>query len=288
MKKDDLGNRMKERYEDRTRFFLPRRTYTILRLDGKAFHSLTKGFERPFDKDLMAMMDRTAITLCEQIQGAALAYTQSDEISLILTDFTTPQTEAWMNSNIQKIVSISASIATMAFNKQMLTKGLDDYMTHQFTKGKYYNKSGEIKDAMFDSRVFTIPDRTEVINYLIWRQQDAVRNSIQAAAQSVYSQKQLHGKNTNELQEMLFQKGINWNDYKSGEKRGRAIIKEKYIVGIHNTGTIPTGSKDDPKSVERSRWVALTGTVERNETPTFTADREFLKSRIPLIGENDE
>lgn len=276
---DELGHRMKEQYEDRTRYSLPRRTYTIIRLDGKAFHTLTKGFKRPFDQQLMDMMDKTAIALCEGIQGVTLAYTQSDEISLLLTDFANIQTNAWFDGNIQKIVSISASIATLAFNKEFSRLALENYLLGGFKYNPtFYDKKDEVKQAFFDSRVFTIPDPTEVENYFIWRQADAVRNSIQMAAQSVYSQKELHGKSCGQLQEMLFQKGINWNDYKSGEKRGRAIVKAQYNVEVPDTGI------SGVREVTRNKWISLPGIEASNETPSFTQDRTFLRSRIPLIG----
>ena len=205
-KKDSLGSRMKENYENRTRILLPRRTYTIIRLDGKAFHTYTRGLKRPFDKQLVNDIDETAKFLCENIQGVKLAFVQSDEISLVLTDFDKITTNAWFDGNIQKMVSVSASLATAKFN--------------ELRPGKL---------AFFDSRVFTIPEQSEVINYLIWRQQDTVRNSITAVAQSLYSHKELFKKNTNEMQEMCFQKGVNWNDYDDGLKRGRLILKIDYI-----------------------------------------------------------
>lgn len=212
--KDDLGKRMKSNYEDRTRFYLPRRTFTIIRIDGKAFHSYTRGLNKPFDINLMNDMDTTAIHLCKNIQGCKFAYVQSDEISLLLTDFTEITTDAWFDGNIQKIVSISASLATSHFNYiRMLRYSSTKWIT------TYLN-------ANFDSRVFTIPDKIEVENYFIWRQKDAIRNSISMTAQSLYSHKQLEGKSQSDMQEMCFQKGINWNDMPNGFKRGRTIIKE--------------------------------------------------------------
>lgn len=273
---DLLGERIKNQYEDRTRYSLPRRTYTLIRIDGKAFHTFARGFKRPFDHELMELMDKTAAYLCTNIQGAVVGYVQSDEISILLSDFTTPQTDAWFDGNIQKMVSVSASMATAAFNKQLSEK-----QSQAAPETKFFDKSGNGKIALFDSRVFTVPDHSEVENYFIWRQADAVRNSIQSAAQSVYSQKQLHGKNTSELQELLFQKGINWNDYLSGEKRGRAIVKEQYLkIDLETTG--PKAALK--QSALRTRWVPLTG-KDGNETPIFTADKTFLRSRIPLMGE---
>lgn len=251
--KDELGERMKENYEHRTRIMLPRRTYTVIRLDGKAFHTYTKGFKRPYDLGLMRIMDQTTIKLCEQIQGVKMAFTQSDEISLVLTDFDSQQTDAWFDGNIQKIVSVAASIATAAFNNGMY---LDEEILASMEKVAY-----------FDARVFTIPETEEVINYLIWRQQDATRNSIQMGAQSMYSQKQLHGKNTSELQELMFQKGQNWNDYPTGFKRGRAIVKVQYEMEAKNRKT------GEPEMAIRNKWESV-------ETPIFSQDKPFILDRI--------
>lgn len=220
--KDSLGDRMKERYEDRTRYSLPRRTYTIIRLDGKAFHTFTRGYEKPYSDLIVKWMDATAIELCKNIQGVKFAYTQSDEISLLLTDFENRMTEAWFDGNIQKIVSIAASIATTAFNK---AKFLDDYNIH--TEFAFENEI--LFTANFDARVFTIPDRVEVANYFIWRQQDAVRNSVQMLAQSLYSHKELQGKNSSQLQELTFQKGKNWNDVSVRNKRGGFVVQQAQV-----------------------------------------------------------
>lgn len=235
MKKDSLGDRMKDFYENRTRFCLPRRTYTVIRIDGKAFHSYTRGLKRPFDDQLMIDLDETAKFLCKEIQGTKLAYVQSDEISIVLTDFEEIGTDAWFNGNIQKMASVSASLATAKFN--------------ELRPGKL---------AFFDSRVFTIPYITEVENYLIWREQDASRNSISAVAQSLYSQKQLMGKTGDQMQEMIFQKGINWNDYPPRYKRGRMIVKETY----------------EKNNAQRTRWAVI-------DVPIFTQDKEFLKKFLP-------
>ena len=239
---DELGERMKSRYENRTRYYLPRRTYTIIRIDGKAFHSYTRGCNRPFDNCFIECMDRTGVFLAENIQGTRFCFVQSDEISLVLTDFESNQTDAWYDGNLQKIVSVSASLATMSFNKSAEILGLDP-------------------EATFDARAFTIPDREEVMNYFVWRQQDATRNSIQAVAQSYYSPKELHGKNSDELQEMIHKKGKNWNDYEPKYKRGRAIIKH-FVFG---------GANQNARS---NFWVVDYG------TPIFTQNRDYLGKRI--------
>lgn len=217
-KKDSLGDRMKEFYENRTRNFLPRRTYTIIRVDGKAFHSYTRGLVRPFDEKLVNDMDETACYMCKNIQGAKFAFVQSDEISILLTDFEGLTTDAWFDGNIQKMASISASLATAKFNELRPNK-----------------------IALFDSRVFTIPSDIEVENYFIWRQQDTTRNSISSVAQSMFSHRELENKNTDQTQEMCFKKGVNWNDFSAKLKRGRLIVKQDY----------------EKEGATRSKWVSI-------------------------------
>lgn len=243
MVKDSLGDRMKEQYENRTRYSVPRRTYTMIRVDGKAFHSYTRGCERPFDDNLIASMDNTAKYLCENIQGAKLAYVQSDEISVLVTDFDEISTESWFNGNLQKMVSISAALATAAFNRE--------------AQERLPAKNGKL--AMFDARVFTIPDPIEVCNYFVWRQKDATRNSVQMVAQSMYSQKELNGKKIPDLQELIFQKGVNWNDYGAGKKRGRVVMR-----GADGA------------------WF-----INQN-APIFTQERDFLRQFIPVISFEEE
>lgn len=257
MSKDALGERMKGDYEGRTQTHLLRRSYTMIRLDGKAFHSYTKGFKRPYDLGLMRIMDQTALRLCESIQQAKLAYVQSDEISILLTDFDTPQTDAWFDGNVQKIVSISASIATVAFNNGMY---LDEEILANMDK-----------EAFFDSRVFTLPSHDEVLNYLIWRQQDATRNSIQMGAQSMYKHQELHKKNTSDLQEMMWQKGQNWNDYPVGFKRGRLILKEREVeVSVRGPKAKPN------ETVKRMKWGVF-------EPPIFSQEKAWIGARIPHL-----
>lgn len=253
--KDDFGDRMKG-YEATTRFKLPRRSYTIIRIDGKAFHSYTRGMQRPFDMGFIEDMDNTAIHLCKNIMGAKFAFVQSDEISIVLTDFETIQTQAWFDNNIQKMCSISASMATSEFNNLRLQRRVIETSMAALTLDNIKSQ----KLANFDSRVYQIPQLTEVFNYFVWRQQDTTRNSIQSVARSVFSHKQVDGKNTNQMQEMLFEeKGINWNDFEPKLKRGRGIVKNTII-------------KND---VERKVWESV-------EVPIFTQNREFLSKIIPL------
>jgi tRNA(His) 5'-end guanylyltransferase len=260
--KDQLGDRMKDFYEDRTRYKLARRTNTIIRIDGKAFHTYTRGLNRPFDQGLMEDMNETTAYLCQNIQGAKFGYVQSDEISILITDYDDITTHAWFDGNLQKMASIAASLATAKFNQLRMARAcwegndVEGYLDA--------GDLGKFKLAMFDARVFQIPYQEEVLNYFIWRQQDATRNSISSVAQSLYSQKELHGKKTDEMQEMIFQKGINWNDYTPREKRGAVICKFGEVL------TNPQGEQ-----YTRSKWKA------DPDTPIFTQDKGYLRWRMP-------
>jgi len=226
--RDDLGTRIKLNYENRTRYYLPRRAYTIIRVDGKAFHSLTKKCERPFDLQLTFAMNATTIRMCQEIMGAKCAYVQSDEISILLTDFDKDTTDAWFDGNIQKIASVSASMATAFFNDEVKKfDGLDERIT---------------KLAMFDARVFSIADKVEVENYFIWRQKDAMRNSLQMIAQSMFSHNQLQGKNQKDLYEMITEAGYDSSKLDSGLKMGRMITKGDYGFQTKN---IPIFTEDN-------------------------------------------
>lgn len=206
-KKDSLGERIKNSYENRTRYYLPRRTYTIVRLDGRAHSSYTQGLPKPFCKKYNNAIDQTAKYLCQNIAGCKLAYCQSDEITLVLTDFDQIDTQAFFDGNIQKITSVVASMAAAYFNQEHIRPQKD-------------------KLASFDARVFTIADRTEVYNCLYWRQQDCSRNSLSMLAQANFSHKQLHKKKRDDIHEMLHSIGINWNNESTRFKRGSCVIKK--------------------------------------------------------------
>lgn len=216
MKKDSLGDRIK-RYESVSKTYLTRRVPVIIRLDGRSFHTFTKGCEKPFDRKIINTMALTAEYLIRNIQGAKVAYVQSDEISLLLTDFDTLDTDAWFGYSVQKMCSISAAMAsvafTLAYGESIIVNGYE---------GVQY------KTAHFDSRAFNVP-KEEVANTLRWRYQDWLRNSIQMLAQSLYSQKELHGKKSPELHEMCFQKGKNWNDLDSRFKNGTLYVNDKTL-----------------------------------------------------------
>ena len=241
---EDLGDRMKK-YEYVTRNHLIPRMPVIIRVDGKAFHTFTRGFKRPFDDILVNSMHRTMWALCQSVQGCVLGYTQSDEISLVLVDYKKLTSASWFDYNIQKCASIAASMATLEFNKEfsyrrnlweaelayeeedsaiIVRKSVDERQedAQKSADAKYSTalRNAAASGAMFDARIFNLP-REEVCNYLYWRQIDATRNSIQMVGQSQFSHRELQNKSCNEIQEMLFQqRGINWNDYPTHLKRG--------------------------------------------------------------------
>lgn len=229
---DDLGIRMKENYEKPAQTKLIRRTPVAIRIDGKAFHTFTKGFQKPFDSVLIKSMQETTKYLCEHIQGCVFGYTQSDEITLILIDYDKLETCAWFNYEIQKLCSISASMTTMVFNnafrKQSAKWAMNYFKPHNdfyYEQCKIYNDA--FNKAIFDARCFNIP-KEEVTNLIYWRQLDATRNSIQMVGRTVYSHKELYELSCNEIQnKLLTEKNINWNDYPTICKRGSACLKNE-------------------------------------------------------------
>ena len=257
---DDLGKRMKEFYEQVPKTRLVRRMPVAIRIDGKAFHTFTRGFKRPFDQMLIETMQQTTKYLCENIQGCVLGYTQSDEITLILVDYKNLNSSAWFDYEVQKMCSISASMATMAFNRIFREKVEEmreemfeawNVPDEKFKLLESYDKAID-RGAMFDARVFNIP-KEEVTNLIYWRQLDATRNSIQMVGQANFSHNELHGKSCNEIQDMLMtQKGINWNDFMCYQKRGTCVVKDNTTVTAAATdeaGNVTT------KAIQRPHWL---------------------------------
>lgn len=227
---DTLGDRMKS-YEAVVRSVLLPHSHTILRVDGRAFHSYLRDAEKPFDLVFQSAMMNVGAYMAEEISGVSYVYGQSDEISLLLDD-TEPQAQPWFGGVVQKMASVAASFATVALCAQ---RGVDKF-------------------PHFDARVFTVPNLGEAENYFIWRQRDAVRNSISMAAQAKFSPKQLHGKSTGDMQEMLWSEHqINWNDYPDECKRGWMVDREKRetTVTYHHKRTGEEISTD----VVRNFWV---------------------------------
>lgn len=284
-KNDALSARMKG-YEYVSRIYLTRRTPVIIRIDGKAFHSFTRGFQKPFDEIFVKSMQDTMKYLCENIQGCVLGYTQSDEITLVLVDYQNRDSCAWFDNNIQKMASVSASMATMAFNKlfshnvedlesnlaqEHETDGMTEWVKTMLSYYRVYRTALK-KGAMFDSRAFNIP-KEEVVNCLIWRQIDSTRNSIQSVGQANFSHKQLLGKTCNDIQDMLMlEKGINWNDYPTHLKRGSCCIKKEELINVEKS----TEEGIIFIATTRNKWVIDT------EIPIFTQNKDYV-NRLVMV-----
>jgi len=261
--KNELEKRMK-RYEASYGILIPPRTYTVVRVDGKNFSKFTKNMNKPFDDDFADSMHSAAIALCEMF-NPAFAFTQSDEISLVFTDFGM-NSQAIFDGKVQKICSLTASRAATAFNKTLTMIKACKYEDVQDLYDSIIDGS-IIVDAQFDSRVFIIPDITEVANYFVWRQKDGTRNSISMSADKFVGKAATVGKSSNEKQEMMFQNGVNWNDFPVKYKRGVIIKKETYTKNVQ--------IEDKTVSAIRTRW-----TVD-NETPIFTQDWDYIYNLIP-------
>ena len=232
---------MKEYYENRAKTYLPRRIPVIMRIDGKVFHTFTRSMKKPFDERLVTAMQKTANFLCENVQGCKMAYIQSDEISLLVTDYDDIKTDAWFGYEVQKMASVSASLATGQFNDMIYTANR----------------------AYFDSRVFSIP-KEDVCNYFLWRQQDAIRNSIQSVAHAHFSHKELIGKKTNNLIQMLEDSGVYWKNLPTHLKRGSCVRKKTEEYNNAETSYI------------RKFWIIDT------EVPLFNENRDYIEKLVYL------
>ena len=204
----NLGDRMK-RYENVSRYYLTRRTPIIVRVDGRSFHTLLRGTDKPFDKRFMAAMLIAAEYVSSEMSGFKLAYIQSDEANFLLTDYDSLDTQGWFDYNLSKIISISAAQMTASFN----------YFT------RVYYPLLDKRQALFDSRAFNIP-KEDVANYFLWRAKDWQRNSLSMYARSFFSHKELLNKHSSEVHEMLYGIGKNWaTDLSDILKNGTWMIK---------------------------------------------------------------
>lgn len=277
-----LAKRMKK-YEAVPKNPLMRRTPVIIRVDGRAFHTFTKGFQKPFDDVLMRVMQDTMKYLCENIQGCVFGYTQSDEITLILIDYKKLNSEAWFDYEVQKMCSIVASMATMAFNRFFM------YEYEEFNRwiyegsptdedkrlnDVYYNAM--CKGAMFDARAFNLP-KEDVTNNIYWRQLDASRNSIQMVGQANFSHRELLNKTCDQIQDMLMtQRGINWNDMGTSYKRGSCCVRNRRLISTSVDGT-ETCEIRNPKEPETA-WII------DNDIPIFKGEGRRYIDELIFIG----
>jgi len=205
---NDLGDRMKG-YENSSKLYLTKGVPVILRIDGVAFHTFTRGFDRPFDQLIMDSMVNTTRTIAKKIQGFKCAYTQSDEVSILITDYDTIETCGWFNYSKSKIESVTAGL-----------------MSSYFQNDKFKEKTNTT--PYFDCRAFSVP-REDVINYFLWRAKDWERNSLSMYCSSFFSHKQLNKKNRSQQHEMLHGIGKNWtNDLTNQQKNGTMV----FIDGI--------------------------------------------------------
>ena len=241
-----LGDRMKE-YERCFKRTLPKRLPVVVRVDLRSGHTLTRHMKKPFDDDFNECMTAVLSALCKEVSLCKFGYSQSDEASIVCYSVT-PNTEPWFDNDLQKVVSISASIATLAFNAKFV---------ELFGPG-----DKRASKTIFDARAFVLPEH-EVENYFVWRQQDAVRNSIEGLGRAYFSHGELFGVNTDQVQEKLFtEKGVNWNDERTKYKRGFVCKKHEVTVAT------------DFGTATRSKW-----TID-DEPPVFTAEREYVTEAV--------
>lgn len=275
MDTSDLAKRMKD-YEMRDRYFLQKRIPVAIRVDMRAGHTFTRGFKRPFDDIFMKSMQETAKYMCQNMGNAKFAYVQSDKITIILVDYDTLETDCWFNYRTDKLCSISASMATMAFNKFFSTEV--SVLQAMKKSGMKPNISkdyidillkAEDKGAIFDARCFNIP-KEEVTNLVYWRQLDATRNSIQMVGQANFSHKELQNKTCNDIQDMLMlQKNINWNNFPTDCKRGACAIHINY----QNPNSLTDGDR-------------IKGWFIDKEIPIFKGEgRDYIEQLINYIEE---
>jgi tRNA(His) 5'-end guanylyltransferase len=259
-KNDELGTRMKG-YESVSKTKLLNRTPVIIRIDGKAFHTWTKVLPSvdesllndPFSDVMHKCMVETTQKLVKNIQNAVIGYTQSDEITILLNDWKTLTTDQWFGNSVQKMASVSASMATAYFNRAWESMFWSD----------------KIPPALFDARVFNIP-KEEVTNNFIWRQQDATRNSINMYARHFFSHKEMQNKSTSEVQDMLMlEKGVNWNDLETWKRRGtctvRGSLEKRLYPGNANEWAVQQPHNE---------------VVVDEEIPIFTQDREYIDMHL--------
>lgn len=277
-KKDSLADRMKQYESVNDRYLVPKIPF-IIRVDGKNFSTYTRGFKKPFDKIMGKTMREVATKLCEEIPGAVLGYTQSDEITIICKYTDRIVSQAWFNGRVRKIETIAASKATKWFNK-LFTENVADYeiefrqkiSSYDIDKDAYRKYDTVLRKkagmAEFDARVFNVPE-WDCINNIIWRQQDAIRNSVEMVGHANFSNKELHKVNCEGIKKMLKeQRGIDWEkDFNSYQKYGAFCYRvemQREIKGKTITRNVWYCNKYEEFIVQedRNRFAVLTGLTE--------------------------
>lgn len=248
MDKSGLAKRAKE-YQAVYDFRLPLKTYAILQLDGKAFHTFTRGMERPFDERFMNAMNQTAVAVLKEISNANFAYVQSDEINILVTDFAKEETEAYFANRINKVVSTAASVASVTMSKLYPEKEM----------------------VTFDARFFAVPTKHAVWEFFLWRQVDAIKNSIQLVAQSTFTKRELFKQKSEQLKQMLTKAGISWENFSTDKQQGRLIQKQTFRKQV-------TFQHKKTKNYETVEVIATRWEVE---AASLFKDNNFLKNIIP-------
>ncbi len=248
---DSLGNRMKSYESQTTGIRLIPRIPVIARLDGKGFSKFTKGLKRPYDERLSNLMIETTKYLVKET-NANCGYTQSDEITLMwYTDKI--DSSIYFDGRLFKMLTDLSAMASVFFNRK-----LADYLPEKVDKL-----------PRFDARVYSVPTLDEAVNSFLWREIDATKNSISMAAQAYYSHGQLMNKTSSEKQEMLFQKGVNWNDYPTFFKRGTYVQRKRVLTPFtrEEIEKLPAkhNARKDPNFVVE-RWV-----IDRIELPRLSS-----------------
>lgn len=262
-----------EYFRGLTDYRLTPNSYVIAMLDGRTFSKLIKNkYEKPFDMTFMQMMDETAAYILKNVQGAKFAYVQSDEISILITDFDTPETDSPFSYRICKLQSILAGMASGMFNKLTLLNEFRKYnLKHgtlsieqdKFPYGDMYSIVEKQKLVEFDCKVWNVPGYNEAYCHFLWRQNDCTRNSKQQAAQTYLPHKELNGLNADaQIAKLLEEKGIDWNDYSNAEKYGRIIYQE----------SVPFST--DHGVVERNVWLP-------HAAAPFSEEDNVIRTLIP-------
>ena len=267
---DELGKRMKK-YENQSDRQLVKKQPVIIRVDGRSFHKFAKKLNKPFDDILIDSMHDTMLYLCRNVGGCVLGYCQSDEISLLLQDYKNEETQPWFEYRINKLCSVTAAMATLAFNRAFENYVSDFYNTCSDSKALFEENEERLKTlfdccdkgAVFDARAFTLPFN-EVTNYFYWREADAMRNSIEIIGHHYFTPKELYKVNTDGIKKMLFEKGIDYDNIPIYKQRGVCCFKSK-MPSIGYGG----------KSVLRTAWVLDI------DIPVFKGSgREYIESKI--------
>lgn len=271
--------------------------YVIIMCDGRSFSKLIKNkYKKPFDETFIDMMNETAKYLLQNIQGAKFAYVQSDEISILATDFDTPMTDSLFGYRLCKIQSICAAMAAGKFNQLALLNGFRDYKLangtlsleeDKFSYSDFYDMVDKQKLVEFDCKAWAVPDYNTAFAHFLWRQNDCVRNSKQQAAQTYLSHKDLMGHETDEQVQMLLEKeGIDWNTaYNDGEKYGRLIYKEKRVFKNFVADT-ETRGLDGAETTFMKEQEYIRNVWEPHYASPFSDDGNVIKTLIPKRNEN--